>query len=138
MHRQTQWFEIFLMVCSVTVLLEGQLPFVHGSDIAFAIRTDQQKYAMADTIIIRYELRNVSNGALFVPKSQWGIRCGSVYGDKKGAHEPMNKSVIKCPYRISVLDLRHFLLPMSILKVTSVDTSASGRMTPSPLLQISA
>jgi hypothetical protein len=76
MHRQIQWLMMFLIVSSLAVILEAQQPFVHGSDVAFAIRTDQTKYVMGEPIIIRYTVKNVSNGALFVPKSQWGIRCG--------------------------------------------------------------
>src|ERR1700719_3991193 len=76
MHRQIQWFTMFLIVSSLAVILEAQQPFVHGSDVAFAVRTDQTKYVMGEPIIIRYTVKNVSNGALFVPKSQWGIRCG--------------------------------------------------------------
>jgi len=67
---------MFLIVCSVAAILEAQQPFVHGSDVAFAIRTDRTKYLMGEAIVIRYTVRNVSNGALFVPKSQWDIRCG--------------------------------------------------------------
>ena len=76
MYRQIQWFTMFLIVSSLTVMLEAQQPFVHGSAVAFAIRTVRAKYVMGEPIIIRYTVKNVSNGALFVPKSQWGIRCG--------------------------------------------------------------
>jgi hypothetical protein len=76
MHPQIQWFTMFLIVSSLAVILEAQQPFVHGSDVAFAVRTDQTKYVMGEPIIIRYTVTNVSSGALFMPKSQWGIRCG--------------------------------------------------------------
>jgi hypothetical protein len=76
MHLQIQWFTMFLIVSSLAAILEAQQPFVHGSDVAFAVRTDQTQYVMGEPIIIRYTVKNVSNGALFVPKSQWGIRCG--------------------------------------------------------------
>jgi hypothetical protein len=70
-----QWLMMFLF-SSLAVTLEAQQPFVHGSDVAFAIRTDQRKYVVGEPIIIHYTVKNVSNGALFMPKSQWGIRCG--------------------------------------------------------------
>ena len=76
MNRQVQLLVMFLLVSPLAITLEAQQPFVHGSDLAFAIRTDQRKYVMGEPIIIRYEVKNVSNGALFVPKSQWSIRCG--------------------------------------------------------------
>src|SRR3954466_4686932 len=92
MHRQIQWFTIFLMIPSLAVIIEAQQPFVHGSDVVFAIRTDQTKYVMGETIIIRYTVKNVSNRALFVPRSQWDIRCGDPphfwarLEDKSGKH----------------------------------------------------
>src|SRR5690242_17131038 len=76
MHRQIQRFTTFLIVSSLAVILEAQQPFVPGSDVAFAIWTNQTKYVMGEPIIIRYAIKNVSNGALFVPKSQWSLRCG--------------------------------------------------------------
>ena len=92
MHRGVQWFTIFLIVGSLAIILQAQQRFVHGSEVAFAIRTDQTKYGMPEAIVIRYTVRNVSNGALFVPKSQWGIRCGEPphlwarLEDKSGKH----------------------------------------------------
>jgi hypothetical protein len=76
MHRQIQWFTIFVMTSFLPVICEAQQPFVHGSDVVFAIRADQKKYVIGDPIIIRYTVKNVSNGSLFVPRSQWDIRCG--------------------------------------------------------------
>lgn len=76
MRRRIQRFAPLLIVSSLAVILEAQQPFVHGSDVAFAIRTDQSKYVIGEPIIVRYTVKNVSNGALFVPKSQWSIRCG--------------------------------------------------------------
>jgi hypothetical protein len=67
---------MFLIVCSLAAILAAQQPFAHGSDVAFAIRADRTKYLMGEPIVIRYTVKNVSNAALFVPKSQWDIRCG--------------------------------------------------------------
>lgn len=75
MHRCSEWFAIFLIICSLLVTLEAEQPFVHGSDVAFTIKTDQTTYVMGEPIVIRYGIKNVSNGALFVPKSRWGIQC---------------------------------------------------------------
>lgn len=92
MRRQVQWFTVFLIVGSLAIMLQAQQSFVHGSDIAFAIRTDRTQYSMAEAIVIRYTIKNVSNGALFVPKSQWGTRCGEPpylwarLEDKSGKH----------------------------------------------------
>ena len=42
----------------------------------FSIRTDREKYSVGDQIIIQYTIKNVSNGALYVPATQWEIKCG--------------------------------------------------------------
>jgi hypothetical protein len=92
MRSQLQWSTNFLLLFCLATILQAQQPFVHGSDIAFAIRTDQTKYALAETITIRYTVKNVSNGALFFPISQWGIRCSDPphlwarLEDKSGKH----------------------------------------------------
>ena len=65
-----------LAFCAAPVFVQGQQPFVRGSDVSFTIRTDQHRYQVGDTILIRYTVKNVSNGAFFVPKKQWDIRCG--------------------------------------------------------------
>ena len=50
MRRQLQWFGSFLILVSLAIILQAQQPFVHGSDIAFAIWADQTTYAMAETL----------------------------------------------------------------------------------------
>ena len=70
---------------------QGQ-PFVHGSDIQFSIRTDHKAYNIVDKIVIHYAIKNVSNGSLYVPASQWEIKCGnnphfwSLIEDSSGKH----------------------------------------------------
>jgi len=70
----------------------GQHPFVHGSDIRFSIRTDRRSYNVGDRIIIHYTIKNISNGALYVPATQWEIKCGnnphlwSLLEDHSGKH----------------------------------------------------
>jgi hypothetical protein len=55
----------------------GQQPFIHGNDIRFSIRTDRRAYNIGDQVVIHYTIKNVSNGALYVPATQWEIKCGS-------------------------------------------------------------
>ena len=66
---------IFLL--AVPAETHGQQPFVHGNDIRFGIRTDRRAYNIGDQIVIHYTIKNVSNGALYVPATQWEIRCGN-------------------------------------------------------------
>jgi len=83
-------FLIFLFLVSGNV--RGQQPFVHNSDIQFKIRTDHRAYHIGDTIIIHYTIKNISNGSLYVPASQWEIKCGnnphlwSLLEDSSGKH----------------------------------------------------
>jgi hypothetical protein len=65
-----------LFVLATSAEANAQQPFVHGSDIRFSIRTDHEKYSVGDQIIIQYTIKNVSNGALYVPATQWEIKCG--------------------------------------------------------------
>ena len=65
-----------LVFFAASVCVQGQQPFVRGSDVSFTIRTDHNRYQVGQTILIRYTVKNVSNGAFFVPKTQWDVRCG--------------------------------------------------------------
>ena len=77
---------------AVSAVANGQQPFVHGSDIRFSIGTDRRTYKVGDQIIIHYTIKNVSNGALYVPAAQWEIKCGnpphlwSRLEDRSGKH----------------------------------------------------
>jgi len=56
---------------------QAQQPFVHANDVLFRIRTDSKAYKIGDQVVIHYAIKNVSNGALYVPRSQWEVKCGS-------------------------------------------------------------
>jgi hypothetical protein len=49
--------------------------FVPANDVSFTISTDRKSYPAADNIIVRYEIKNISNRALFVPRGQWSVTC---------------------------------------------------------------
>ena len=82
-----------MLLSAVPAEAHGQnQPFVHGSDIQFSIRTDRRAYNIGDKIVIHYTIKNVSNGSLYVPASQWEIKCGnnphlwSLIEDSSGKH----------------------------------------------------
>lgn len=83
-----------LALCTAPVRTHGEQPFIRGSDVAFTIRTDHKRYEIGESIVVRYTVKNVSNAALFVPKSQWEIKCGDPphvwvrLEDSSGKHEP--------------------------------------------------
>ena len=66
-----------LLYLALLVDAAAQQPFVHANAVAFSIRTDQKQYQIGDQIVIHYTIRNVSNGPIFVPRSQWDIECAS-------------------------------------------------------------
>lgn len=55
----------------------GQQPFVQGSDIRFSIGIARRSFNIGDRVIIHYTITNVSNGPLYVPATQWEIKCGN-------------------------------------------------------------
>lgn len=56
---------------------QAQQPFAHSSDVLFRIRIDRKEYNIGDEISIHYTIKNVSNGALYVPRSQWEVKCAN-------------------------------------------------------------
>ena len=86
-------FIALMLFSAVSAEAHGQgQPFVHGSDIQFSIRIDHRAYNIGDKIAIHYTIKNVSNGSLYVPVSQWEIKCGnnphlwSLIEDSSGKH----------------------------------------------------
>lgn len=70
-------FVALIFLLAVSAETNGQQTFVHGSDISFRIATDRRTYNVGDQIIIHYTIQNISNGALYVPATQWEIKCGN-------------------------------------------------------------
>src|SRR5207302_89389 len=67
----------FLLLCADPNKTDGQQPFVHSNDVQFSFRTDRTLYNIGDQIVIYYSIKNVSNGAMYVPRSQWDAKCGN-------------------------------------------------------------
>ena len=77
-HRLSAAASIALIfVFAVPVKTDGQQPFVHGNDIRFSIRTGRRAYSIGDQIVIDYTIENVSNARLYIPATQWEIKCGN-------------------------------------------------------------
>jgi hypothetical protein len=65
--------------------------FVPSNDIAFTVHCEQPAYKIGESIKIDYTIRNISNAAMFVPRSQWGTTCGELhfwawFEDSSGKH----------------------------------------------------
>lgn len=66
-----------LLLFAASAETQAQQPFVHSNDVLFTIRTDHEGYNIGDQIVIHYSIKNVSNGAFYVPRSQWEVKCGN-------------------------------------------------------------
>jgi len=77
-HRLTAAASIALIfLFAASVRADGQQPFVHGNDIRFSISIGRRAYRIGDQIVIDYTIKNVSNAPLYVPATQWEIKCGN-------------------------------------------------------------
>ena len=75
--RAASWL-CYIDVILIFVLLESavaQSPFAHGNDVSFSISTQQKRYEIGEQITVSYKIKNVGNGPLFVPRSQWDTAC---------------------------------------------------------------
>ncbi len=50
---------------------------MHGNDIRFSIRTARRAYRIGDQVLIGYTVKNISNASLYIPATQWEIKCGN-------------------------------------------------------------
>ena len=75
--RAGAWLR-YIGVILIPVLLQAawaQSPFAHGNDVSFSISTQQKQYEIGEQITVSYKIKNVGNGPLFVPRSQWDTAC---------------------------------------------------------------
>ena len=56
---------------------QAQNPFVPSADVVFTIRTDHRHYEIGEDIPVHYTIKNISNGAIYIPKAQWDIGCSN-------------------------------------------------------------
>ncbi len=65
---------LVLALTSHSLCAQGQA-FVPSNDIQLTIWTDSPTFAVGEQIRVRYRIRNVSNGAVFVPRDQLSTKC---------------------------------------------------------------
>lgn len=58
-------------------LVNAQQLFVPVNDVSFTIRCERKTYKLGDPVEFTYEIRNVSHGAVFVPRRVWDTKCPS-------------------------------------------------------------
>lgn len=98
-----------LLLGPTSARTQAQQPFVHSNDVLFTVRTEHKEYTIGDRIVIHYSIKNVSNGAYYVPRSQWDTKCGnpphlwSRLEDSSGKHyEPGYMGSCIGPSRMSI------------------------------------
>jgi len=58
----------------ITLLVAQRETFVPASDVSFKISTDRSSYSTGEPIALKYRIKNVSNGPLYVPR-EWEATC---------------------------------------------------------------
>jgi hypothetical protein len=58
----------------ITSLVAQRETFVPASDVSFKISTDRSSYRTGEPIALKYRIKNVSNGPLYVPR-EWEATC---------------------------------------------------------------
>jgi hypothetical protein len=98
-----------LLFWATSTRTQAQQPFVHSNDVLFTVRTDHKEYNIGDQIVIHYTIKNIGNGAYYVPRSQWETKCGnpphlwSRLEDSSGKHyEPGYMGSCVGPSRMSI------------------------------------
>jgi hypothetical protein len=64
---------VLLMFFAVTAFGQKKA-FVPANDVSFTIATEHHRYQTGAQIIVRYEITNISNGRLYVPR-EWDVQC---------------------------------------------------------------
>jgi hypothetical protein len=72
--------------------VNAQQLFVPVNDVSFTIRCERKICKLGDQVEFTYEVRNVSRGAVFVPRGVWDTKCPSAphvwawFEDASGKH----------------------------------------------------
>ena len=86
---------VFLLVAASALLVTGAVaqddPFVPANDVSFAVAAERKSYKVGEQIYLKYEIVNVSNASLYVPR-EWDAQCPSTphiwagFENSKGKH----------------------------------------------------
>ena len=50
--------------------------FVPANDVSFTVATEHRSYRAGDPLIVNYQITNISNGNVYVPR-EWGAKCSA-------------------------------------------------------------
>src|ERR1700722_624619 len=70
---------VFLRVATGALLLTTTAfcqkeTFVPANDVSFTVATERSRYRAGQQILLKYEIVNISNGAVYVPRD-WDAQC---------------------------------------------------------------
>ena len=63
------------LLAVVPVSLAQPELFVPANDVSFTISSERSTYKVGERIVLKYKIRNISNAALFAPRSVWTVEC---------------------------------------------------------------
>jgi len=63
----------FCLVLATSLVAQREI-FVPASDVSFKISTERSSYRAGELIILKYKIKNISNGPLYVPR-EWEATC---------------------------------------------------------------
>jgi|SRR5580692_2479711 hypothetical protein len=65
---------IGFFVLLATLALGQEETLVPANDVSFTATTEASSYKAGEQVIVRYEIRNISNGSVYVPR-EWDSKC---------------------------------------------------------------
>jgi hypothetical protein len=76
MKKMNLWMSVVLGFVAVVPLVRAEHEvFVPANDVSFTLSSERTTYTVGDKIVLKYKIRNVSNAALFAPRSVWTVEC---------------------------------------------------------------
>lgn len=76
MKKKDLWVFLTLgFVALVPVARAEHEVFVPANDVSFTLSLERDTYKIGDHILLKYKIKNISNAALFAPRSVWTVEC---------------------------------------------------------------
>ena|ERR1022692_3829380 len=65
---------VVLLVFLAAIASGQKETFVPANDVSFTVATERRRYQVKEQVIVRYEITNISNGSVYVPR-EWDVKC---------------------------------------------------------------
>jgi len=63
-----------LLVFVASIALAQKETFVPANDVSFTVATEHRSYRAGEQVVVNYEITNISNGSVYVPR-EWDAKC---------------------------------------------------------------